>query len=370
MQIKKAGVVATGALATMAIMGAPAAAAPHTDASALTNTTVLSQAGVQEANTAAIRQIGANQFAQARGGGNSWGGWDAPWDIEPQAVLSAGSSSVVNVNPFQSCGSTAANAVGVPFSTFSPNTVLGGCASGNIKITQSDSHPLIGVLDDSAVAALTNQACGSTASFAAGAAISLQSPNTVFGPCDNGNVFIGKKDHFHKYTQGKNHDGDWAESGREEAKNDVSAQALRAAWAARQAQPAAPAAARGGGKGGGKGWDAPWDVEPFGLASVGSGSSALLATWQACGSTAAFGAGAAASVGSPNTVLDDCKNANVQIVKDGPKALASILDNSSINALAWQACGSTSAAGVGAAVALQSPNTVLGSCYNANTVIR
>jgi hypothetical protein len=50
-----------------------------------------------------------------------------------------------------------------------------------------------------------------------------------------------------------------------------------------------------------------------------------------------------------------------------PAPLLSILDNAVINILPWQVCGSTAVAGVGGAVPVNSPNTVLGSCNNANT---
>jgi hypothetical protein len=50
-----------------------------------------------------------------------------------------------------------------------------------------------------------------------------------------------------------------------------------------------------------------------------------------------------------------------------PAPLLSILDNAVINILPWQICGSTVSLPVSAAVPLQSPNTVLGDCNNANT---
>lgn len=53
------------------------------------------------------------------------------------------------------------------------------------------------------------------------------------------------------------------------------------------------------------------------------------------------------------------------------KAATSVSDNASINAAPWQFCGSIAAAGVSDNdFILESANTVIGSCFNANTVIR
>ncbi len=53
-----------------------------------------------------------------------------------------------------------------------------------------------------------------------------------------------------------------------------------------------------------------------------------------------------------------------------PAPVLSILDGAVINILPWQICGSTAVAGVGGAVPVNSPNTVLGSCNNANTALQ
>jgi len=407
MQMKKAGVVATGALATVAIMGAPAAAAPSTDASALTKASNSTEGKINM-----MRQVGASQMMLARGGGwqDSNGGWDAPWDIDPTALLSTLNGTAVTTAPFQACGSTAAFAVGVTVPITSPNTLVakgddegngfreGGsyghakhedrvaCANGNTKITQSDEVPLIAIANNTAITALALQACGSTASFAVGVAAPITSPNTVIGDCNNGNVEISNDDV----------DG-WEESGRVEGTNldKVKAQVALASALKRGGYYHQGADAKGGSyyhqgadaKGGGYwkqdrqaaaqvapqarsgGWDAPWDIDPFGLVSTLNGTSVVAGVLQACGSTAVFAVGAAVPITSPNTVIGDCKNANVKIDQQDASALLSIGNNTSISLANIQACGSTMSAGAGAAIPITSPNTVIGSCFNANTVI-
>lgn len=49
--------------------------------------------------------------------------------------------------------------------------------------------------------------------------------------------------------------------------------------------------------------------------------------------------------------------------------LIGVLDDSVTNVAPWQICGSTTVAGVGGSVPILSPNTVLGDCNNANTVL-
>ncbi|MEV0458896.1 hypothetical protein [Catellatospora methionotrophica] len=371
MQMKKAGVVATGALATLAILGAPAAAAP-TDASVL-------GASSTEGKVSAMRQVGANQLQLARGGG-SWDndGWDAPWDIDPQALVSTLNGTVVTTAPFQGCGSTAAFGAGAAAPITSPNTLVAGgfqvegygdrhddavaCANGNTRVTQSDEVPLVAIGNNTVVTAAALQACGSTASFAVGVATPITSPNTVIGGCQNGNVEINAE-----------HDG-WQESARVEGKNldqvtarmalasKVAALKDRKSWSRQSAARVTPQA-RGGG------WDAPWDVDPFGLAATANGTAVVTATLQACGSTAPFVVGIAAPITSPNTVIGDCKNANIKIDQQDASALVSAANNTAISLANIQACGSTMSAGVGAAVPITSPNTVIGSCFNANTLI-
>ncbi|WP_027343785.1 hypothetical protein [Hamadaea tsunoensis] len=139
--------------------------------------------------------------------------------------------------------------------------------------------------------------------------------------------------------------------------------------------PAGPAdlgSTLGGALGLGLDKDAPAKIGGSGfqpLISIGAGSSVMAAPWQVCGSTAVAGVGGAASQGTPNTVIGDCSNSHVQLKQDGVPGLISILDDSDVDALPWQVCGSNVVAGVGATVASSSPATVTGDCTNAQTHI-
>ncbi|GIF95714.1 hypothetical protein [Catellatospora citrea] len=382
MQMKKAGAVATGALATVAIMGAPAAAAPSTDASALTQASTST-----EGKTSSMRQVGANQLKLARGGGFDNNGWDAPWDIDSASVVALLNGTVVNVAALQQCGSTSGNVVGISVPITSPNTVVSGfghddgyghkndiaCANANVKIKQTDKRAaILGVGNDSAVNIASIQSCGSTDGQVVGITVPITSPNTVIGDCQNSNIEINGADEWDDNDH-------WQESGRVEAMPmgqsvamDMARQALvkkvsalknRSAWAKRGANARVAPQARGGG------WDAPWDQDSVSLISALNGTAVQLITTQACGSTSPDVISLAIPITSPNTVIGDCKNANVKISKDDPKGVISALDNTSLNVLPLQSCGSTSANIIAAAVPITSPNTVIGSCYNANTVI-
>lgn len=105
------------------------------------------------------------------------------------------------------------------------------------------------------------------------------------------------------------------------------------------------------------------------LITIGLSSSLKALPWQVCGSNAVAGVGAVATASSANTVVGDCKNANVLLRQDTTPGLISILDDSSVQLLPWQVCGSNAVAGVGATVAVGSPSTVTGDCYNANNAI-
>lgn len=108
-----------------------------------------------------------------------------------------------------------------------------------------------------------------------------------------------------------------------------------------------------------------------GLISILDGTSLDVAPWQICGSNAVGGVGVTAAVNSPKLLDGDCHNSNTDISAKGVQApsLISVLSGSSIKALAWQVCGSTAVAGVGAVVATGSPTTVTGDCTNAGTAV-
>jgi len=111
--------------------------------------------------------------------------------------------------------------------------------------------------------------------------------------------------------------------------------------------------------------------EPFfqPLITIGVGSSVNAAAWQICGSNAVAGPGATVTSGAPHTQLGDCTNSNVKLKQDAVPGIISILDDTSVNAVPWQVCGSNVVAGVGVQAALSSPATVVGDCDNANTQI-
>lgn len=368
MQIKKAGVVATGALATVAVMGAPAAAAPSMDATALTKASTLNLAR---------------------------GSWAAPWDQDTQSLLAIGSGSVAQIAAWQFCGSSAVGGVvGVTLDLDSPNTVVGDCNNGNIKLNQDTNPAVISVLNDTAVSIATWQACGSSVGGGIGVInATLQSPSTVVGNCSNGNILIGrekKDDHgwdghgdhgdhdgYHKSARGGGYHHEESSTVTSElvrqatakvskGKKDAATDA-RTAWANRKAdgksKNVTPQARNG--------WAAPWDQPSQSVASIGSGSAVTALTWQACGSDSVFGVvGAVVTVTSPATVWGDCDNANVWIDQDDPMALVSVLDNSRLSIADWQNCGSTTVSGIiGVTANLSSQNTVFGNCNNANTVI-
>jgi hypothetical protein len=117
-------------------------------------------------------------------------------------------------------------------------------------------------------------------------------------------------------------------------------------------------------------WAAPWDQEPPQILSLGSGSALSALSWQICGSSVVAGVGATVPIASPNTVLGDCTNGNVDIQGNGgDDALFSILDNSALSLAPWQICGSSTVAGVGLTAPVASPNTVKGDCTNGNIKI-
>jgi len=114
---------------------------------------------------------------------------------------------------------------------------------------------------------------------------------------------------------------------------------------------------------------APWDTVNQPLITIGVGSSGKLAPVQICGSNAVGGTGAVGAASKANTVVGDCYNANVLLKQDTIPGVISILDDTSVQALAWQVCGSNAVAGIGATVAVNTRNTVTGDCYNANNII-
>ncbi|NUT34137.1 MAG: hypothetical protein HOV79_13810 [Hamadaea sp.] len=371
MQMKKAGAVAVGALATVAVIGAPAAASNHTT----------------EAKAQTMREAASQFLGQGRGM------WMAPWDGPQQSLVSAGTGSVVNGAAWQICASNVVAGVGGVVNSGSPTTVLDGCTNANIWLKQDTVPPVIGALNDTAIAAASWQICGSNVVAGVGGTVALQTPSTVLGGCDNSNIVIGGPD------------GHYTEAGTvATARTKLTPQQKMALKAAKQSAKRQRLAAKLAGVGGSQndvvraavtakkdallaqkahtmrasgvaapkmdlGWGAPWDVEPQSLITVGDGSAVQAASWQICASNVVAGVGGVIASSSPDSVFGDCRNATVKITQDDPTSVISVLDNTSINAAPWQICGSNSVAGVGGTVALQTTTTVFGSCHNADTII-
>jgi len=364
MQMKKAGAVAFGALATVAAMGVPAAA-----------------------SAPSLHEVGAQFF----GTGIARDGWASPWGGPQQALAVAGTGSVANAAAWQVCGSDAVAGVGVTINASSPDTVLDGCTNANIWLKQDTIKPVIGALNDTAVAVASWQACGSGVGGGIAVTAAVQAPHTMLGGCDNSNIVIaGPGDNYTesatvatakvKLTPAQKQQLKAAKvaAKRQRLANKLAGvggsqtDVVRASFmakknnmlAAKQSVSHNAAAPKSMGD-----WGSPWDMDPQSLLSVGSGSAAQVASWQACGGTAVWGVGGVISSGSPNTVFGDCRNATVHITQNDPTAVISVLDNSSINVAPWQVCGANTVAGVGLNASVQSPNTVFGGCHNADTII-
>ncbi|MDI1465602.1 hypothetical protein QEZ54_31995 [Catellatospora sp. KI3] len=178
MQVGKAGIVAAGAMATVAVFGTAASAAPQAGPAGVdpiqTAATALKQTALQRASVAAAA---ADQVARG-----------PQRQDRPQPLISIGNGSSVMALALQSCGSTSATA-GVAASVNSPNTVLGDCGNANVLIRQSQVRGVISILDNTSINAVPVQVCGSNAAVA-GATLSLTSPATVVGSCYNANTLI------------------------------------------------------------------------------------------------------------------------------------------------------------------------------------
>ncbi|MBB5869942.1 hypothetical protein F4553_003321 [Allocatelliglobosispora scoriae] len=182
MQIKKAGAVAVGAIATVAAMGTSAAASPTTGPAQLGSASVLT--APNSSAQAITKAVTKNAF-----------GLGANDTVQPLLSVFGGSSLLVA--PWQFCGSTATAGVGAAVAASSPNTVLGDCTNANVKLKQDTAPALISLFDDSSVNLAPWQVCGSTVVGGVGATVALNSPNTVTGDCDNASTKITAPDHEH-----------------------------------------------------------------------------------------------------------------------------------------------------------------------------
>ncbi len=381
MQIKKAGVVAAGALATVAVMGAPAAAAPapQADASAFTKASALNMAR---------------------------GGWFKPWDAQPQALVATGTGSKDSVAAWQTCGSVASTGAGGVVDG-DDNTLIGdngiACNNANAVLDTEIVPGITGTLNDTATLVAPWQFCGSTVTSGVGVVTAVQAQNTVFGACRNANVVITgpESNGNNRYTesmileQGKPLD-------RQAGKQTVTVASQGASRAVNVAQPAdkartsqytksdtksdtkanvqvsaanvqvgtAASSAKAGWGGGSWGVDS-FGQAPMGVLSTSTGAALITTPWQVCGGQTTAGTGASIGTLSPNTIFGGCDNGNVWI--DQPEwwqHLTSVGDYSHISVTAIQVCGSDANTGVGVGTSVTSSDTVFGTCNNDNTVIR
>jgi hypothetical protein len=376
MQMKKAGAVAFGALATVAVIGAPAAASAHTT----------------EAKAQSMREIASPFLGQSR---DMWG---APWDAQQQPLADAGLGSVVNGAAWQLCASNVPAGVGAVVNSSSPGTVLDGCTNANIRLKVDDGAPTAGALSDAAVAAASWQFCGSNGVAGAGGTAALGVASTVLGGCDNSNIVIDGPNA--SYTEA----GTFATARTRLTLQQKAAlkAAKRQAKQQRVADKRQRLIAKLAGTGGDQtdvvratfiarknallgnrqhvtrvaaapradfGWGAPWDMQPQSLVTAGDGSAVQAASWQACASNVVAGVGGTLASSSPDSVFGDCRNATVKITQADQDSMTTVLNSASVNAAPWQVCGSNSVAGVGGTVGFHAPTTVFGACHNADTII-
>jgi hypothetical protein len=127
MRMMKATVVATGALVAVAAMSA----AP---AFAATSSTPSASAAHAAADYVGKHRAESTTAADALWAENAPAGWSAPWDVKPAPLISVLDGSVVNILPWQICGSTVTAGVGGTVPVNSPNTVLGDCNNGNTAL--------------------------------------------------------------------------------------------------------------------------------------------------------------------------------------------------------------------------------------------
>lgn len=302
MQVGKAGIVAAGALATVAVFGSAASAAPvagpaHADP-IRTAATALKQDALDRA---AMAKAAVGAAAVTATDADARGPRRQP---KQQPLISIGNSSAVSALAWQVCGSASA-AGGAAIAVTSPNTVLGDCANANVLLRQDRVQGLISILDDTSINAAPLQVCGSNLAVA-GAVVASSSPATVVGNCYNANTLIaGPPD---------------------EGYEDEEA--------------------------------------PQTLVSIGSGSVFNALATQVCGSTAAI-AGVPVALQSPTTVLGDCYNSNSAIQRRKAPALIPLLSNQVIDLVPLQLCATSGIVGqLGPALPINSPAFVAGKCVS------
>lgn len=176
MQVSKVGVVAAGALATVAVMGSAAAGAPAQ----------VAQAARLDAAQATLTTLGIGKALGTKQGGAT---------DQARPLISIGQGSSIKALPWQICGSEAVAGVGITATASDPNTVIGDCVNGNVWLKQ-DNGPrgIISILDDASLNLLPWQACGSNVVAGLGLTATVNSPSTVTGDCHNANTVISAPD--------------------------------------------------------------------------------------------------------------------------------------------------------------------------------
>jgi hypothetical protein len=330
MQVRKVAVVATGALATAAAIGStPAFAADTAGAPEVAPATVglLDYEGKHRASDDVMQELAARWLTVA-----PEQSWSAPWEQEPPQILSVGSGSALSAGAWQQCGTHGGFILGGSAALASPATVLGDCRNGNLDVKTGGSDALISILDGTAISVASFQQCASGAGGAS-VAVPLASPATVTGSCDNGNISVGEPEDGPLYPEspGYEYQAEAAEQG---------------------VMPSS----------------APWEQEPPQILSAGSGSAASAGSWQQCAAAGPFILGGSAPVASPLTVLDGCRNGNLDIHGEPSDALFSVLDHTALSVASFQQCAS-GVGGAGIAVPVASPLTVTGNCDNGNVTV-
>lgn len=132
MRITNAAVVATGSLATLtALTAAPVYAdtvAPATAVAPAASSAVSLMPDYIGKHRAAEQQpMTADQLWAAKAPSN----WPAPWEVHSGPLLSILDNAVINILPWQICGSTVSLPASVAVPLQSPNTVLGDCNNAN-----------------------------------------------------------------------------------------------------------------------------------------------------------------------------------------------------------------------------------------------
>lgn len=110
-----------------------------------------------------------------------------------QGLISILDDSAVNIAPWQVCGSHVVAGVGLTAAANSPALVTGDCHNANTTIEAPEDptgDTLLSVLSGSVINVLPWQVCGSSAVMGVGAVVATNSPTAVLGDCTNAGIDI------------------------------------------------------------------------------------------------------------------------------------------------------------------------------------